>query len=257
MTNSNLDSPRRFLFNRLLQVLYKPGEVFNWVTSESGRVWSMPLLLLTIVTMIRVAVSGWLQARAAMMGEIPLPPDWIYYTPEMQEQYMQAAQATSSPVFVYILPAVISLAAIWLGWLIVSSLLHLAFTLTGGRGSNLSSLNVVAWAGVPFSLREIMRIIYLLIVRQPIVNVGLSGFVDTANGGGSLFLSGLLALTDIFLLWHIILLITGSKRTEAVSAKKSVFVTLVVILLVLAAQAGFSYMGGMLGGMMVTRPFYF
>jgi len=259
MTNSdpNSSSSRRFLFKRLLQILYKPGQVFDWVASESGRVWSIPLLALTVATLLRVIVSGWLQARAAMLGEIPLPPDWIYYTPEMQDQYMQAAQATSSPVFVYVLPGIIGLAAIWLGWLIVSSMLHLAFTLAGGRGSNLASLNVVAWAGVPFSLREALRVIYLLIVRQPIASAGLSGFVSVTEGGGALFLSGLLALTDIFLIWHVILLIAGSKRTEAVSGQKAAVVALIVILLVLAVQAGFAYLGGMLGGMMISRPFYF
>lgn len=257
MTTSNSETPWRFSFNRLLQVLTKPGLVFDWVASESGRLWFTPLLLLTVVTLARVAVSGWLQARAAMMGEIPLPPDWIYYTPEMQEQYMQAAQATSSPVFVYVLPGVIGLAAIWLGWLIVSSLLHLAFTLSGGRGTTLTSLNVVAWAGVPFSLREIVRVVYLLIVRHPIASAGLSGFVTVTEGGGSLFLSGLLALTDIFLVWHVILLIAGSKRTEAVSGQKAAVVALIVILLVLAVQAAFTYAGGLLGGMMISRPFYF
>jgi len=192
-----------------------------------------------------------------VQGEIPLPPDWIYYTPEMQAQYMQAAEATKSPVFVYVLPVIIGLATIWLGWVIISSLLHLAFTLVGGRGTNTSALNLVAWASWPFSLREIFRIIYLLIARHPIVSAGLSGFAPVPENGGLSFVSALLSITDIFLIWYIVLLVIGAKRTETITGTKSLAVVLSIITLSLVVQAGTSYLGSKMGGMMVTRPFFF
>ena len=43
-----------------------------------------------------------------MMGEITYPPDYQYYTPEQQAQYMQAIQSTQGPVFVYVLPSIAS-----------------------------------------------------------------------------------------------------------------------------------------------------
>jgi len=249
--------PWRFLSKRALQVFYQPDSVFDWVASEGGGLWKVPLLALTILTLLRILIGGWLQVRRAMQGEIPLPPDWTYYTPEMQAQYMQAAEATKSPVFVYVLPAIIGLASVWLGWIIISSLLHLAFTLVGGRGTNASALNLVAWAGLPFSLREFFRIIYLLTAQHPIVSAGLSGFVPLTENGGLIFVSALLSLTDIFLIWYIVLLIIGAKRTETITSTKSMVVVLSIIALSLAVQAGTSYLGSQMGGMMVTRPFFF
>lgn len=249
--------PLSFSMGRILQLFYRPRSVFNWIASEGGRLWIFPLLLLTVVTLLRILVGGWLEVQRASQGEILLPPDWPYYTPEMQAQYIQAAEATKSPVFVYVLPIIVDLTAIWLGWIIISSLLHLAFTLVGGRGTNVSTSNLVAWAGLPFTLRELLRIIYLLIVQHPIMRAGLSGFVSQTGSNGLLFISALLSLTDIFLIWHIVLLIIGARQIETVSNVKSLAVILFLISLSLALQAGTSVLGSQLGGMVVTRPFYF
>jgi len=249
--------PLRFFVKQISWLFYQPQNVFDWIATEGGRLWVFPLLLITTVTLLRILVVGWLQVRRAAQGEIPLPPDWTYYTPEMQAQYMQAAEATKSPVFVYVLPVIIGLAAIWLGWVIISSLLHLTFTMAGGRGTNASALNLVAWASVPFALRELLRVIYLLITKHPILSTGLSGFVTKTESSGLLFASGLLALVDIFLIWHITLLVIGAKRTETITTVKSFAVVMVVIALSLIVQAGTSYLGSQLGDMIVTRPFYF
>lgn len=249
--------PLRFSIGRVLQLFYQPRNVFDWIASEGGRLWLPPLLLLSMATLLRILVGGWLQIQRASQGEVPLPPDWSYYTPEMQAQYMQAAEATKSPVFVYVLPVVAGLAAIWLGWVVISSLLHLAFTMVGGRGTNASALNLVAWAGLPFTLRELLRITYLLLARHPIMHAGLSGFVSQTESNGLLFVSALFSLTDIFLIWHIVLLIIGAKRTETISVTKSFSVVLCMISLSLIVQAGTSVLGSQLSGMMVTRPFYF
>lgn len=255
MTRSVL--PLRLFVTRIPQFFYRPGSVFEWIAAEGGRLWLPPLLLITGVTLLRILIEGWLSLRKAAQGEIPLPPDWTYYTPEMQAQYMQAAEATKSPVFVYVLPVIMGLVFIWLGWIIISSLLHLTFTMAGGRGTNASAFNLVAWASIPFALRELLRVIYLLVVQQPIISAGLSGFITKTGSGGLLFASALLALVDIFLVWHITLLVIGAKRTETIPTAKSFAVVMVVIALSLVIQAGTSYLGSQVGDMMVTRPFYF
>jgi len=249
--------PLRLFITRIPKFLYRPSNVFEWIAAEKGRLWLPPMLVITGVTLLRILIDGWLQLRTASQGETPLPPDWTYYTPEMQTQYMQAAEATKSPVFVYILPVIIGLTAIWLGWIIISSLLHLTFMLAGGRGTNASALNLVAWASIPFAFRELLRVIYLLGARHPIISAGFSGFVTKTGSSGLLFASALLALIDIFLVWHITLLVIGAKRTETITTVKSFVVVIVVIALSLITQAGTSYLGSQLGDMMVTRPFYF
>ena len=220
------------------------------MASESRATWQTPMLLLSLTAILVVVVAGYLKTRAAMMGEIPLPPDWQFWTPEMQNNYMQAQQATQGPVFIYIMPMVGSLAGLWVGWLLLAALLHFGSTLLGGRGSMQSALNIVAWASLPFAIRDILRIVFMLATGHAITSPGLSGF---ASAG---FLSYLLTRLDIFLIWQVILLVIGFALTDGLPRLKAVMGVLVVMVLVLLAQAGLAALGASFGGLAVQRPFF-
>lgn len=210
------------------------------------------MLLLTIAAILAVAAAGYLKTRAAMMGEVTLPPDWQWWTPEMQNDFMVAQQAQQGPVFMYIMPLVGSLTGLWLGWLVLAGLLHLGSTLLGGRGSMQNALNVVAWASLPFVVRDILRVVFMLIVGHSIASPGLSGFASSSG-----FLSQLLARTDIFMIWNIILLVIGFAVADGLPRGKSFANVFTVILLVLLAQAGLSTLLSGFGGSGVQRPFFF
>ena len=221
------------------------------MASESRSTWLTPMLLLSVTAILVVVVAGYLRSRAAMMGEIPLPPDWQFWTPEMQNNYMQAQQATQGAVFVYVIPMIGSLTALWLGWLLLSALLHFGSTLLGGRGSMQSALNVVAWASLPFAVRDILRIIFMLVAGRAIVSPGLSGFTTMPG-----FVSQLLTRIDIFLIWQVILLVIGLALTDGLPRSKAVTGVVVVIVLVLLAQAGLGALSSSFGGLAVQRPFF-
>lgn len=221
------------------------------MASESRATWLTPMLILTITAILVVIVAGYLRSQAALMGEIPLPPDWEFWTPEMQNNYMQAQQATQGPTFVYIIPMVGSLTALWLGWLLLAGLLHFGSTLLGGRGSMQSALNIVAWASLPFAVRDILRIVFMLAAGHAIVSPGLSGFTSTPG-----FISQLLTRVDIFLIWHVILLVIGFALTDGLPRSKAVTGVLVIVLLVLLAQAGLGALASSFGGLAVQRPFF-
>jgi len=253
MINIQLDQQpaRRFDLPRVLATLIHPRQAFAEIASESRAVWLTPMLVLSVTASLAVFVAGYLKSRAALMGEIALPPDWQFWTPEMQNNYMQAQQATQGPVFTYVIPLVGALAAIWLGWLVLAGLLHLGSTLLGGRGSMQSALNVVAWASLPFALRDILRIVFMLLAGHAIASPGLSGF---AAGAG--FLSQLLARTDVFLVWSVILLVIGFGVADGLPRSKALADVIIVMLIVLLAQAGLGALGSRLGGVVVQRPFF-
>jgi hypothetical protein len=209
------------------------------------------MLLLTLTAILVVIVAGYLKARAAMMGELPLPPDWQFWTPEMQNNYMQAQQATQGPVFMYIMPIVGSLAGLWLGWLLLAALLHFGSTLLGGRGSMQSALNIVAWASLPFAIRDILRIVFMLATGHSIASPGLSGFASASG-----FVSQLLTRLDIFLIWHVVLLVIGFALTDGLPRAKAVTGVVLVMLLVLLARAGLGALMSRFGGLAVQRPFF-
>lgn len=209
------------------------------------------MLILTLTATVVVVVGGYFRTRAAMMGEVVLPPGWEWWTPEMQNNFMQAQQATQGPVFMYVMPLVGALAGLWLGWLILAGLLHLGSTLFGGRGSMQSALNAVAWSSLPFALRDILRVIFMLAAGRTIASPALSGFA-----GGSAFLAQILERTDIFLVWNILLLVIGFSVLDGLPKGKSFVNVMIVILLVLLAQAGLGMLGSGLGGSTVQQPIF-
>jgi hypothetical protein len=247
----NPSPARRFDFPRMQAMLFRPRQVFQEMTSESRATWSTPMLVLTTTAILVVVVAGYLNTRAAMMGEIQLPRDWEFWTPEMQNNYMQAQQATQGPVFMYIIPLLGSLTGLWVGWLLLAALLHFGSTLLGGRGSMQSALNIVAWASLPFAVRDILRIVFMLATGHAIVSPGLSGFVSAAG-----FVSQLLMRMDVFLIWHVILLIIGFGISDNLPRSKAVSGVMAVILLVLLAQAGLGALTSGFGGLAVQRPFF-
>lgn len=253
MTDITLDQrpDRRFDLPRAQAILFRPRQGFQEMASESRATWLTPMLLLSITAILVVIVAGYLKSRAALMGEIILPPDWEFWTPEMQNNYMQAQQATQGPVFNYVMPMVGSLTGLWLGWLLLAGLLHFGSTLLGGRGSMQSALNIVAWASLPFAVRDLLRIIFMLTAGHAIVSPGLSGFMSAPG-----FIAQLLTRLDIFLIWHVILLVIGFALTDGLPRGKAVTGVLVVMLLVLFAQAGLGALTSSFGGLAVQRPFF-
>ena len=252
MTNTIQKTPaRRIDFPRSLSFLLRPGKVYGEMATEARASWSTPMLILSVTAILVVIVAGYLKTRSAMMGEIPLPPDWQYWTPDMQNNYMQAQQATQGPAFMYVIPMVGSLTGLWLGWLVLAGLLHLGSTLFGGRGSMQSALNVVAFASLPFAWRDVLRVVYMLLAGHAISSPGLSGFA--ANPG---LVSQLLRHTDIFLVWNIVLLAVGFSISDGLPRGKALISVLIVMAILLLAQAGLGLVGSGLGGSAIQRPFF-
>lgn len=254
ITPAQSSSLKRYDFKRLFTFLLHPRLEFEQIAAQEKSFWQMPMLVLSLALSLRLAVNGYFQARAAAMGQVQLPPDWQWWTPDMQNNYMQAIQQTQSPVFVYIIPIVLALSGLWLGWPILTGLLHLTSTLFGGRGKMGIALNLVAWGSLPFALRDLLRVAFMLIAGRAIASPGLSGFIETSDTGMA-FLGQVLSNVDIFFIWYAILLILGFRLADALPAVKAAVGVLIVLALALLAQSGLGTLASRLGGLMVTRQF--
>jgi Yip1 domain len=251
------DSNKRFFFNWIPAVFFLPRRIFQKISASQKAIWLTPLLIISIFAVANVLEAGRLKNQAAASGEVSYPPDFQYYTPEQQAQYMQAIQSTQGPVFVYVLPAITSLIGVWIGWLILGGILHLITTLLGGRGSTAISMNIVAWGSLPLALRALVQIIYMLAAHKVIGNPGLSGFSPVGESGWLLFLSYFLRLVDIYVIWQIILLILGIRISTALNPVKSTISVILTIFIILLIQSGLSYAGSLLSNLSITRPFFF
>jgi hypothetical protein len=258
MTDAILTSPglaRRVNLDWVPAVYFSPRPIFKQIASQSRGVWLTPLLIMTLTALILALVSG--PARqAAAQSSITLPPDFQNYPPEMQAQTLQAAQVSQGPLFIYVFPAVLALGKVWIGWMLVGGLLHLVLTLIGGRGNTGAAMNLVAWSALPFALRDLLRIIVVASTHTLINNPGLSGFAP-AGGRAALFLGKLMASFDIYLVWHILLLVLGVRLATGLGRGKTWTAVLITILLGVFLEASFGFLASLLSGMSVTRPFFF
>ncbi len=243
-------------FDWILPLIFKPRATLDTIAQATSGVWQTPIWLLAGTTLLRVLVAGSIQATAAASGQISLPPGFEFYTPEQQAQFMQAATATSGPVFVYLLPAVLGVTAVFLGWLILSWALHLVLTLLGGRNSNQQLLNITAWAMLPFALRDILQTAVMATSGQLLTATGLSGLVTPDGTVMTAYLTAVLSQIDIYLLWQIALLLIGAKVAATLTRPKTwlaVWFTLLLLLLLRALPAILTFL---LSDLTVVQPFF-
>lgn len=241
---------KRFDFARIVEVFLQPQRTFKLIAEETKPSWLTPMLVLSATMFLAVMVGGFLNSRAAQMGEMTLPLDWDYWSPDMQANYMQAQQSMQGPVFSYIIPLVTALTSLWLGWLILSGLLHLGSTLLGGRGTMTGALNILAWASLPFAARDLLRVLFMLIAGHSIKSPGLSGFA-----GGAVYLGQVLSQVDLFFVWYCLLLIFGFYASENLSRNKVIIGVVVLIVAALLIKAGFGTLAANMSGLAFQQPF--
>lgn len=246
----------RWRFDWLPTLLFRPRTALAAISAVETPVWQVPLTLLLLGALVRTLVDGSVrQALAQMQGPV-LPQGFEYYTAEQQAQFMQALQATSGPVFVYLLPAVLSLLGVLLGWLLLSGVLYLLLTLAGDRRTSGQTRNLVAWALVPFVIRDIVRIGALWTSGQPLTYLGLSGFAPPPDGNGAIFLGALLTAVNLYLLWHAGLLIAGVHAGGALSRRKGWLVVCATLLSLYLLRAVPAVIAAQFSDLTVIRPFF-
>lgn len=251
-----VESPRRFQMDWVPAVLFKPKQAFARITEQLNGVWLTPLLIQTLTAIALVLATGYISQKygIGVTGEMPQIPE--YYTPEQIAQIQQAMAGLQGPVFVYVFPTLIAIAKVWLGWLLVGGMIHLVSTMLGGRGNTMRAMNTVAWAGLPYAVRDIVRMLGALIGRNALVSPGLAGFAPTDGSKLALFLAAFLALVDIYVIWHIVLIVIGLRSNNGLPLGKAFLAAALTILLVLIVQSLISYLTSSLGGLTIIRPFF-
>lgn len=251
--------PRRYSPQWLWTVFVRPRQAFEEIATHTRGVWLPALLVLSATAVLLVVVSASAGRSTGMAGPEGMPAAGIdFYTPEQQAQFEQAAQATSSPVFRYVMPSVAAIASVWVGWLIVGGSLHLLLTLFGARGTNAERMNIAAWAGLPFALRDIVRIGAVLITGSAITAPGLSGFAAPEATGIAAYIAQFLRVVDIYMIWNIALLVTGSRALDANLGRGRLVVGVSLLVLVLyLVQSLIGYGVSHLSNMSLMQPFFF
>ena len=246
--------PRKFVTQWFLPILFKPRKAISEIAEKEHPVWIAPLVALMITALVLVLVSSSLVGQSSQLESQPEMFD--YYSPEQQQQYQNAVDMGVSPVVTIIFPLVGKILGIWVGWILLGSILHLSLTLNGSRSNTRSALNIVAWASVPFILRDIVQIMAILISKQLINGPGLSGFMTDGAVGFSSFISVLLGFLDIYLIWQIVLIGLGAIKISGLTTRKAWLATIIAVLIFLALKAIPGFVGAQLSGLSTSGMFF-
>ncbi len=242
------DERRGLHLEWLLPLFFRPRRTLTDVLACAGRAWLAPLLALSLLAVLQIVCTGSLR-QAASGGAQVAPENAQFYTPEQMQQFKQASANAGGALFIYVLPTLGALLGVWLGWFLLGSLLHLALTLSGSRGTSAAAFNLAGWASLPLALRFIVQTIGALSAGHPIQRSGLSGFVAADAGGGLLYLGAVLALVDLYWLWQVALLLLGSTRLSNLPRGKAWAATLLAAVLLLLLQALPAFVGAQLSGL--------
>lgn len=256
--NQNGNNTKRQAFHQgwILPLFTRPARTTAAIMAQEKPVWLTPLIILSVLVILAVIIGAPIKRNAIQMGS-ELPPDFQYYSPEMQEQFFAAQAKQTSPLFLYVFPLISGLLKVWAPWFLLSILMYLSLTLAGSRTGSMKSYNLVAWSMLPFAIRSIVQILALLFSKPLVSAPGLSGFIDSQAGGIAAYLRGLLGFIDIYFIFHVILLLIGSVPLSGLSRSKAWIATAVSVLIVLFLMAIPGLLSSALGGLSLSGGFYF
>lgn len=250
------ETPKKY-WHFLLDIFFKPRQVFAQLAEIQNHAWSIPMLLLTVMVVFASLAGGPARFQNTVMNLAQPPDDFIYWTTEQQNQFHEGQMAMQGPLFTVVFPLLSSLVGLWLGWFLFSSILHLLMTLKGSRQPREVYFNFVAWTAVPFAIRSLVQIIALLSTKQIIDDPGLSGLISQDAAGWTAYLRLVLEMIDLYGIWFILLLVLGSSMISGLKPGKAIVTTLIACLffIILALIPGIIRL--QLGGLSTVRPFIF
>lgn len=243
-------------WGQLRSIWLHPKRTLESLFERAGGTWRLPLLVLSILAAAHVITAAPLLRAQVLSNPPPLPQDFQYYPPAMQEQYMRAVEVTSGTAFIYIFPLAQSVLRIWLGWLLVGSLLYAIMTLFGARSDFASMLALSAWAGLPYLLKDAVQIGYMLLSRHLISEPGLSAFGSESGTSLAQFWMKALETLDLYLLWQLVLIGIGLSLLAPNRRSLRWLALLLVLVIVVTFQALPGFLGLRLSSMTVIRPYF-
>jgi len=238
------------------RLFMKPRSTLARVNAQETVAWFAPMLILAVMVLLAVVVAAPIK-RVNIQTGATVPDDFQWWSQERQQQFLQAQQNLTSPTFMYLFPLLTGLAGYLLFWVICSSLLYLSLTLAGSRTTNQKVSNLIAWAMLPFALRELVKVIVIISSKRLIDEPGLSYLVASDATGIMAWLKGILGQVDFYSLLFVVFLFLGALPLSGLRANKAVFATTVALVLVLVLVGLPSVISTVLSGLGGSGYYFF
>jgi hypothetical protein len=238
--NAAVTDRRRGPLSVLVGVLLRPRDTMTYLGGARRRWWWVAAILMVVA----LTLNGYAYGAANAEYNQKLQAAFLEDLPSEQrgarpDEYVMV----SAPQFGTVVRVGGQVVGTLVSWLVWAGLLYLASTFLGQNGSNFGGFfAMVAWAWMPYVIRNVVQAIYTQITRRPIYNQGLSGFViDKTPVGptvgfrsfvpparGDQVLAALLTRLDIYMIWNLVLLVLGVAALAHLSRRKAIAGTLAI-----------------------------
>ncbi|MBP7213142.1 MAG: YIP1 family protein [Anaerolineaceae bacterium] len=228
----------------IFQMFYKPRATMKKVADEKESIRRLPLIFITIIVILAVLISAPVKKMQIEQGAT-IPENFQYWSESQQSQYLESQQNQTNPIFLYGFPFLGGIAGYLIVFMLMSNILYLTLTLSGSRSPKTRIGNVVAWAMVPFGLREFVRFLNVGINKSFNENPGLSQLIDSGASGFMAFLRGVLGNIDAWYLLFVAFLMIGALEVSGLTKKKTIIATLLAVIVILLLQGLPSFLSTM------------
>lgn len=226
---------RRGAVRLLWDMIVRPRSTLQFISEDGKRVWWVPAFLSVFLVALPVVARAPITAQQSREAMSVVQEQFgERASPEELEQMEQTMSVVASPLITVVFPAAAGAVGRVVSWLVWAGTLYLAGMALGGRSTFSHMFRMVVWIWIPHALRDLLQAIYISVRDQAIRNPGLSGLVQrgqsvtemiTARPGlGQQILSSVLSRVDLFLVWHLILLVIGVVVTMRLARRKAVLV---------------------------------
>lgn len=209
----------------LLGMVIRPERTLSYIRDHSKWLWLVPAILAIIIFIIKGTVSAPL--TAGLVAE-QLEKQLANIPPEQRAQMPPMITQGSSPAFIALTAIGGGLLALAAGWLFRAAVLHFVCLALGSQGRFLQMFSVVAWAWLPYFVRDVFQTAYIALIHKLITHSGLSSLVATGDPlkDSTNLVYALLSRIDLFLFWNLLLLIIGVAVVSGFSKRKAVVISL-------------------------------
>jgi hypothetical protein len=236
-------APKRNTLAVFWGVIVRPRATFALLREQGELNWLWPALLLAGLMVISLVVTSPITQRlqTEQMERQGLDTSG--------EQFQQLQAITANPLVTIVLPSIVAIIGLAIGWSIQAAVWHFASLALGGQSKFAAMFRAGVWAtALPNALRLIVTTIATT-VTGTISGGGLSRLVpvpggqitptDPALGALFTFLSGI----DVFWVWAMVQSVMAVAVTAQFSWRKGLIVTLGFWLLTVIFAVGGAWIG--------------
>jgi hypothetical protein len=242
------DEKNTNLLSILPGMIDKPKVSFQAIMSwRSAWAWITPLLIVLVCMAVMMVVQA---PYTAEMAKQQMEERLLSMSPSEAEA-VRAQMETFSSQPVMLATSLGGAIVMLLGGLALqAAILYFGSIILGGETLFGSMFKVSVWSRLPYAVSYLALAVYMLVARQMVQYPGLSALVasgdlteDSANP-----LVSLLGVTDLFWLWHLWLVLVGVGVVARFTRGKSMVLTILYAILMLALTVLPSLLFGGMGG---------